>query len=181
MASQTPTQRKASAQKAAATRRRNAAKRQQSAARSAAKRTQSSASTAAENASKAAETRAKAELNALQAVQAQAERAVLIPVGAALEVRDSVVEIVSPYAEGRESAERELNKLGKRVSTNLRKYERRGTTARNRAVREVKRTRTKVERELRQRRNETVRIVKRNGRDVQDGAESIVNRVASIA
>jgi hypothetical protein len=49
-----------------------------------------------------------------------------------------------------------------------------------------------VERELRQRRNETVRIVKRNGReaerqvkatgrDVQDGAESIVNRVASIA
>jgi hypothetical protein len=173
MAPQTETQRKATAQKAAATRRRNAAKRSQSA-------------------RKAAETRAQAELNAFQAVQAQAERAVLIPVGAALVARDAVVEVVTPYTESRESAERELNKLGKSVFTNLRKYERRGTTVRNRAVREVKRARTKVERELRQRRNETVRIVKRNGREaerqvkvtgreVQDQAESIVNRVASIA
>ena len=39
------------------------------------------------------------------------------------------------------------------MSVNLQKFERRGTTARNRAVREVKRTRTRVERELRQRRN----------------------------
>ena len=66
MATQTATQRKATAQKAAATRRRNAARRSQSA-------------------RKAAETRAQAELNTLQVVQAQAERAVLIPVGAALD------------------------------------------------------------------------------------------------
>jgi len=55
---QTATQRKATAQKAAATRRRNAAKRSQSA-------------------RKAAETRAQAELNTLQVVQAQAERALV--------------------------------------------------------------------------------------------------------
>ena len=173
MAPQTETQRKATAQKAAATRRRNAAKRSQSA-------------------RKAAETRAQAELNTLQAVQAQAERAVLIPVGAALVARDAVVEVVTPYTEGRESAERELNKLGKSVSTNLRKYERRGNTARNRTLREVKRTRTRLERVLRQRRTKAVRTVKQNRRDfekqvqtarreVQGQAEGIVNRVASIA
>jgi hypothetical protein len=173
MAPQTETQRKATAQKAAATRRRNAAKRSQSA-------------------RKAAETRAQAELNAFQAVQAQAERAVLIPVGAALVARDAVVEVVTPYTESRESAERELNKLGKSVFTNLRKYERRGTTARNRTLREVKRTRTRFERVLRQRRTKTVRTVKQNRRDfekqvqtarreVKGQAEGIVNRVASIA
>ena len=67
-------------------------------------------------------------------------------------------------------------------ATNLRKSERRGTTARNRAVREVKRTRTTVERELRQRRTKAERQVKaQRRREAQDQAESIVNRVASIA
>ena len=77
---QTETQRKATARKAAATRRRNAAKRSQSA-------------------KKAAETRAQAELNTLEVVQAQAERAVLIPVGAALVARDAVLEVTKPYLE----------------------------------------------------------------------------------
>jgi hypothetical protein len=130
MATQTPTQRKATAQKAAATRRRNAAKRSRSA-------------------RKAAETRAQAELNTLQVVQAQAERAVLIPVGAGLIARDSVIDAVKPLADGT-TREQELSRLQKRVSTNLRKFERRGTTARNRLEREVKRTRTKVERQVRQ-------------------------------
>ncbi|MGH2712826.1 MAG: hypothetical protein ACRDM7_02855 [Thermoleophilaceae bacterium] len=161
MATQTPTQREATAQKAAATRRRNAAKRSQSARR-------------------AAETRAKAELNTLQVVQAQAERAVLIPVGATLVARDSVIDAVKPYADG-ETRDAELSKLHKRVSTNLRKFERRGTTARNRAVREVKRTRTRVERELRQRRNKTVRTVKQNGREVEKQLKSARQRVTSIA
>jgi hypothetical protein len=173
MATQTQTQRKASAQKAAATRRRNAAKRSRSA-------------------KKAAETRAQAELNTLQVVQLQAERAALIPVGAVLTARDAVAEAVKPYTVSRESAERELERVGKRVQVNLRKFERRGTTARNRAVREVKRTRTRFERELRQRRTSAVRTVKQNRRqferqvktarrDVQGQAESIVQRVSSLA
>ena len=124
MATQTETQRKATARKAAATRRRNAAKRSQAA-------------------KQAAATRAQAERNTLDVLQAQAERSVLIPVGAALVARDSLIEVAKPYVEGRESAEKELGKLQKRVSTNLRKFERRGTTARNRALREVKRTRTR--------------------------------------
>ena len=161
MATQTQTQRKATAQKAAATRRRNAAKRSRSA-------------------RKAAETRAQAELNTLQVVQAQAERAVLIPVGATLVARDSVIEAVKPLADST-TRDQELNKLQKRVSTNLRRFERRGTTARNRAVREVKRTRTRVERELRQRRNQAVRTVKSNRREVEKQLKSARQRVTSIA
>jgi hypothetical protein len=184
MATQTQTQRKAAAQKAAATRRRNAAKRSQSA-------------------KKAAQTRAQAELNTLQVVQLQAERAALVPVGAALTARDAVVEAVKPYVAGRESAEKEFEKVGKRVQVNLKKFERRGSTARNRALRELKRTRTRVERELRQRRNSAVRTVKQNRREaerqvkstrrqferqvkvarreVQGQAESVVQRVSSRA
>ena len=89
---QTATQRKATAQKAAATRRRNAAKRSQSA-------------------RKAAETRAQAELNTLQVVQAQAERALLIPVGAALEARDAVIDVTKPYVEQGSYLEIELAAL----------------------------------------------------------------------
>src|ERR687893_2268840 len=96
----TERQRKVSAQKAAATRRRKAAARSRSA-------------------KKAAETRAQAQLNTLQVVQLQAERAALIPVGAALTARDAVLEAVSPFVAGRESAERELERVGKRVSVSL--------------------------------------------------------------
>jgi hypothetical protein len=173
MATQTQTQRKVTAQKAAATRRRNAAKRSRSA-------------------KKAAETRAQAELNTLQVVQLQAERAALVPVGAALSARDAVVEAVKPFVAGRESAEKELDKVGKSVQVNLKKFERRGSTARNRAVREVKRTRTRVERELRQRRTKAVRTVKQNRREAERQvkstrreferqASSIVQRVSSLA
>jgi hypothetical protein len=184
MATQTQTQRKATAQKAAATRRRNAAQRSQSA-------------------KKAAQTRAQAELNTLQVVQLQAERAALVPVGAALTARDAVVEAVKPYIAGRESAEKELERVGKRVQVNLKKFERRGSTARNRALRELKRTRTRVERELRQRRRSAVRTAKHNRREaarqvkstrhqferqvkvarreVQGQADSIAQRVSSLA
>ena len=77
MATQTETQRKATARKAAATRRRNAAKRSQAA-------------------KQAAATRAQAERNPLDVLQSQAERSVLIPVGAALVARDAVVDVVKP-------------------------------------------------------------------------------------
>jgi hypothetical protein len=164
MATQTTTQRKAAARKAAATRKRNAARRKTSARRAAA-------------------TRVQAETSTLGVVQAQAERAVLIPVGAALVARDNLVEAARPFT-NRQTAEREL-----------RKFERRGTTARNRAQRQVKRTRTRVERELRQRRNQATRLVRRNrrevgrqvkstrreverfGDDLQSGAEDVARRV----
>jgi hypothetical protein len=160
MATQTQTQRRASAKKAAATRKRNTS-------RSTASRTRSSARSTASGATNTATSRAKAEATGIQAFALQAERAVLIPVGAALTARDNVVENVKPFT-SRTTAEREISKLQRRVATNLRKYERRGTTARNKLQRELKRNRTQVE-----------RFVRTNRRNIETQANDLVSSVAS--
>ena len=76
-----------------------------------------------------------------------AERAVLIPVGAALIARERVLSGVG-------DAIANYNSTAK-ASAQLRKFERRGVTARNRVERELRKTRVRVERELRQRRQES--------------------------
>ena len=83
-----------------------------------------------------------------------------MPVGAALEVRDRVVGAIQPWTR-RTSAERELN----RVRRDVRRFERRGTVARNRVVRELRKRRNRVARELRKRRGQALRVarVRRNG------------------
>jgi F0F1-type ATP synthase membrane subunit b/b' len=90
----------------------------------------------------------------VERAQAYAEKAVLIPVGAALVARERVVatadDLRASYGT-RQAAEKQLKR-----------YERRGTTARNRVEREVKKARTRVERELRTRRTRVERDVKRN-------------------
>ena len=73
-----------------------------------------------------------------------AERAVLIPVGAALIARDRVVESVGEAISSYSTPSK--------AQSQLRKFERRGSTARNRLEREVRKTRTRLEREVRQRR-----------------------------
>ena len=127
-----------------------------------------------------------------KAAASQAERAVLIPVGATLVVRDNVVETVEPYVKSTASRQREINKLVRRVSTDLRRFERRGTTARNRVQRRVKRTRTQVERTVRRNRREAERQVKSTRRDVerqvkttrrevQNQVQKVQDQVASLA
>jgi hypothetical protein len=147
----TPTNtRTTSAQRAAATRRANARRRSAAAKRAAA-------------------TRELRQRTPVQRAQELAERSVLVPVGAALVARDrvieSVTEAVKPYR-SRESAQR-------RIERDLRRFERRGTTARNRAERQLKRTRTRVERELRQRRSAVQRVLKRNRGRVEREARSL--------
>ena len=119
------------------------------------------------------------ERNLVTQVQETAEKAVLIPVGAALTAVDAVGELVETYSD-RTKAERELKR-------NVRKFERRGATARTKAEREVKRTRTRVERELRQRRARAERAVKRNrtqvkrqAKDVQAVAEQVQAGAANV-
>jgi hypothetical protein len=88
-----------------------------------------------------------------------AERAVLVPVGVSLLVRDDLVSTVKGLAtkyRTRASIERELKR-----------YERRGASARNRFERQVRRQRTKFERELRQRRTRVERTVKQNRRRLE--------------
>jgi hypothetical protein len=92
-------------------------------------------------------------------VQEIAERAVLVPVGASLLARDNLVGTVKGLAtkyRTRASLERELKR-----------YERRGATARNRFERQVRKTRTKFERELRQRRSGVERTVRQNRRRLE--------------
>src|SRR5919198_33218 len=113
MATQTEQQRKAAARKAAATRRRNAA-------RQSARRTQASARATQTQAQRTAGFGPDYALDRLNSVVEQAQRAVLIPVGAALVARDNVVDATRPYTT-RQSAERELTRLQRRVTTNLRK------------------------------------------------------------
>src|SRR4051794_2961516 len=130
MATQTQTQRRASAKKAAATRKRNTS-------RSTASRTRSSARSTASGATSTATSRAKAEASGIQAFALQAERAVLIPVGAALTARDNVVENVKPFT-SRPTADRATSNLQPRGATNLPNHPRRGTTARNKLPRELR-------------------------------------------
>jgi hypothetical protein len=82
-----------------------------------------------------------------------AERAVLIPVGAALIARDRLVSSVGDTLTSYSSTSA--------AQAQLRKFERRGATARKRLEREVRKARTSVERELRKRRQESAQFADR--------------------
>lgn len=91
-----------------------------------------------------------------------AERAILIPVGAALLARDRVVSGVNDTLTTYSSPSK--------TQAQLRKFERRGSTARKRLEREVRKARTSVERELRRRRQHSVDLADR----VQERIQSLV-------
>jgi hypothetical protein len=127
MATQTTTERKGAGSKAAATRKRNAAKRSATRTKASARQTtnaaQSTASAARTTATRAthtAERRAEAAGSGLEALARRAERAVLIPVGAALEARDAAIRTVRTYAD-RRTARRELNRFERRGEKALRR------------------------------------------------------------
>lgn len=91
-----------------------------------------------------------------------AERAILIPVGAALIARDRLVASVNDTFTSYSSTSA--------AQAQLRKFERRGATARKRLEREVRKARTSVERELRKRRQESAELADR----VQERIQSLV-------
>ena len=98
-----------------------------------------------------------------------AERALLIPVGAALIARDRVItsvnDTISSYS------------TSAKAQAQLRRFERRGATARNRLEREVRKTRIRFERELRQRR----RRVKRSVSDLERRRDSVTKNGSDFA
>ena len=105
-----------------------------------------------------------------------AERAVLIPVGAALIARERIVSTVSDTVSTYSSPTK--------TQAQLRKFERRGATARNRLEREVRKARVRVERELRQRRREiesTVSDLEERRDAIAKNGSEIANRVPDIA
>jgi hypothetical protein len=98
-----------------------------------------------------------------------AERAVLIPVGAALIARELVVDSVSGTVSTYSSSTK--------TQAQLRKFERRGATARNRLEREVRKARVRVERELRQRR----RVIESTVSDFEERRDTIVKNSTDFA
>jgi hypothetical protein len=112
-----------------------------------------------------------------------AERAVLIPVGAALIARDRVVSTVSDTISSYSSTTK--------AQAQLKRFERRGVTARNRLEREVRKARVRVERDLRRIEStvndlETRRdALAKSGSDfanrVPDLVPDIANRVPDLA
>ncbi len=105
-----------------------------------------------------------------------AERAVLIPVGAALIARERIVSTVSDTVSTYSSPTK--------TQAQLRKFERRGATARNRLEREVRKARVRVERDLRQRRRSiesTVSDLEERRDAITKNGNEIANRVPDIA
>jgi hypothetical protein len=98
-----------------------------------------------------------------------AERAVLIPVGVALTARDKLVTTVNDTISSYSSTTK--------AQAQLRRFERRGATARNRLEREVRKARVRVERELRQRRREIEKTVS----DLEKRRESVAKNSSEIA
>jgi hypothetical protein len=98
-----------------------------------------------------------------------AERAVLIPVGAALLARERVVSSVTDAISTYSSPTK--------AQSQLRKFEHRGSAARTRMEREVRKTRTRVERELRERRRELDRQRERLTKEVTSKVEQTQSQI----
>ncbi len=129
-----------------------APKRTAAAAKKSTSKAATSARSTATGARGAAAVKARSGAGTIGAVGSYAERAVLIPVGAALIARDKL-------AAGVGDLPRDPSTANARAQAQLRKFERRGTTARNSLEREARRTRVRLERELRKRRGELDRAV----------------------
>lgn len=102
-----------------------------------------------------------------------AERAVLIPVGAALIARDRVVSSVSDTVSSYSSSTK--------ARAQLRRFERRGATARKRLEREVRKARVRVERELRQRRREIESTLSDTVSELEGRRDAIAKNSSEIA
>ena len=98
-----------------------------------------------------------------------AERAVLIPVGVALTARDRVLSSVNGAISSYSTPAK--------AQAQLRRFERRGATARNRVEREVRKARVRVERQLRRRRREIERTVG----DLEDRRDIVAKNGGGLA
>lgn len=93
----------------------------------------------------------------------QALAAVDLPVGAVLTVAERITDLVEPFT-GRTGAEKQLKSYRTQLRRQVKRTERRGATARQRATREARKTRTRFERVARERQR-TVETTLKNNRD----------------
>jgi hypothetical protein len=130
------------------------------------KTTTTTTSTQRSDASQVREGVTKARNGAVSIVVATAERAIDVPVGAALIVRERVEDVLEPWTT--ESArERELKSLRTQVTREFNRAERRGGQARRKATTRIRSTRKNVEREVKARRRDVEKTVKQNRKTVE--------------
>jgi chemotaxis protein histidine kinase CheA len=125
-------------------------------------------------AARATATRTTSTRPATRAERAQqlAERAVLIPVGVALEARDRVADTVGELV----TTTRSRSALEKR----LEHFERRGGSARTQLEREVRRTRTRLERQTRTARRGFDRQRTQVSKNLDLNVEALTTRVEKV-
>lgn len=125
----------------------------------------------------------KARHGATSYVRQGTERAVDVPVGAALSATDRVNELVEPWT-STDTRDSELKDIRTRVERELNKFERRGGTARRKATQRVRQTRNRVEREVKQRRRKAETTLKENRRKAEDGLKkaqtTVQERVSTL-
>jgi hypothetical protein len=143
--------------------------------RAPAKRKPRTAGTSAKTRAASSSTRATASTRpATRGARAQelAQRAVLIPVGAALEARDRVAGTVGDLV----TTTRSRRALEQR----LEHFERRGGSARTQLEREVRRTRTRLERQTRTARRGFERQRSRARKNLDLNVETVTTRVEKV-
>jgi hypothetical protein len=103
-----------------------------------------------------------------------AESAVDLPVGAVLTVADRVGELVEPFT-GRTGAKKQLKSYRTQLRRRVKRTERRGTTARNRATSEARKTRERVERAVTERQRTVETTLKRNRDELEQRVRKAVD------
>jgi predicted transcriptional regulator len=136
-----------------------------------------SAAKTAKASKRAATKTAAAESNQVRTVL---ETAVDVPVGAVLSVSDRVTELVEPWTD-RSKAERQIKSYRSSVRKSLKRTERRGTTARRKAITEARKTRKELEREARSRRRNVETTIKRNRNEVEQRVRKAIEEQTSRA
>lgn len=152
-------------------------------AKSSAKRTASTTrSTTSRTATEANRTagQAKGGVNAVgEYVLQAAGTAVDVPVGAALTAVDRVTDLNDRFST-QHKREVEVRRVRNQLRRELNRVERRGGTARRKALQQAKRTRNRVEREVKQRRRATETQLKRNRTEAEKRVKVVSERVQSL-
>ncbi len=99
-------------------------------------------------------------------VQNVVETAVDLPVGVVLSVSDRLSDVVEPWT-GRASAEKQLKSYRSQLRRTVKRTERRGSSARRKALTEARKTRNRVEREARKHQRSAETTLKRNRNEVE--------------
>lgn len=162
--------------KGQATRTKNQTKKAASTAKTSAKTSATRTSTEAKKATAPAKGTVKA---TTEYVRQAAGTVVDVPVGVALTAVDRVNDLNDRFST-QHKREVEVRRVRNQVRRELNKVERRGSTARRKALQQAKRTRTRVERDLKQSRKQAETQLRRNRTEAEKRVKDVSERVQAL-